>query len=69
MKYYIYANKLNTSSILLVDFVNKNSLRIEHIEAKIIWKTKKVFSTFLLVTQFSSYLKQYLVIECKVPLG
>ena len=35
MKYYIYTNKLHTSSILLADFVNKISLkyRIEHIEA------------------------------------
>ena len=35
MKYYIYANKLHTSSILLADFVNKISLkyRIECIEA------------------------------------
>ena len=34
MKYYIYTNKLHTSSILLADFVNKISLkyRIEHIE-------------------------------------
>ena len=35
MKYYIYTNKLHTSSILLPDFVNKISLkyRIECIEA------------------------------------
>ena len=34
MKYYIYTNKLHTSSILLADFVNKISLkyRIEHFE-------------------------------------
>ena len=34
MKYYIYTNKLHTSSILLADFVNKISVkyRIEHIE-------------------------------------
>ena len=35
IKYYIYTNKLHTSSILLADFVNKISLkyRIECIEA------------------------------------
>ena len=35
MKYYIYANKLHTRSILLADFVNKISLeyRIERLEA------------------------------------
>ena len=35
MKYYIYTNKLHTSSIVLADFVNKISLkyRIECIEA------------------------------------
>ena len=34
-KYYIYTNKLHTSSILLADFINKISLkyRIERIEA------------------------------------